>query len=67
MRVHVDEPGRDDMAGRVDHPVRAGVGQKGDGLDAVSRDGHVGAPGRLPRAIDHGPVPDQGVEHGPSV
>ena len=32
VRVHVDEPGRDHVAGGVDHPGRAGVGQELDGL-----------------------------------
>ena len=67
VRVHVDEPGRDHVTGRVDHPGRAGVGERLDGLDAVSRDGHVGPPRGPAGPVDHGPAPDQDVEHGASV
>ena len=67
VRVHVHEPGRDHAAGGIDHPGRASVGEEVDRLDAVPRDGHIG-PARGPTGpVDHGPAPDQDVEHDVSL
>jgi hypothetical protein len=66
VRVHVHEPGRDHLAGGVDHPGRGGAGQEGHGLDAVPRDGHVNPPRGPTGPVDHGPTPDHDVKHGAS-
>ncbi len=64
--VDVDEAGRDDLAGGVDALRRLGVGEVGDGGDAVADDADIGAPTRRVGAVDHVAAGDDDVEHGAS-
>jgi hypothetical protein len=62
MGVHVDEPGRDDAIGRVDHAD--GVASDGpDVHDPTAGDGHIGPAPRGARAVDDVTVADHQVEH----
>ncbi len=65
VRMDVDEAGRDDPAGRIDHR-RSGrvVGDPSDRGDHAVTDPDVGREPRVTRAVDDAPVPDQDIEHG---
>ena len=63
VRVDVDEPGRDDVAGRVELAVA--VEALADPDDAPVVDRHVGAPAGCSRAVDDRPPTDHQLSHGP--
>ncbi len=60
--VDVDEPGRDQLARRVDL-LATGVGNLTHCRDAAIVDRHVGSAGRCARAIDHGAVTNHQIVH----
>ena len=65
MAVRVDEPGADDLAGRVDHAVRGRGGtEPADVGDLAALDRDVAEVRRAARAVGDPAVPDQDVEHG---
>ena len=63
VAVRIDEPGADDLAGRVDHALGAGVARQAPDLDdPVALDRDVAEERRAARAVRDPAVPDQDVE-----
>ena len=52
--MHVDEAGRDHLAGGIDDPIGLAAEPRPDRGDALALDGDVGRPGRAAAAVDHG-------------
>ena len=64
VAVRVDEPGADDLAGRVDHAVRGrGRAEPADVGDLAALDRDVAEVRRAAGAVGDPAVPDQDVEH----
>lgn len=59
--VQADEPRRDDLSRRVDHPTGRGRAEAPDRHDPVAPDADVGLVPGVARAVENPPVPDDHV------
>src|SRR4051812_44776709 len=64
VRVHVDEAGRDHLAGAVDHTRRGRIGELADGSDAAVAHGHAARQPVTAGAIEDGSIAQHELEHG---
>ena len=62
VAVDVDEPGRDDVPGRVDLR-RSDLRDLADRRDSTVLDRDIGSDGLGTGAVEHGAVPDHTVDH----
>ena len=62
LSLHIDETGRNDQSGRVDHAAARFGRQIADAHDAIADDADVGALGRLATAVGDLSAADNQIE-----